>query len=216
MTEQGMKRRRFFKIAGGAALGGLVACGGIGVVASRKPEIEMPTASHPGAGKRILVAYASATGSTAESAAAMGEVLAKMGYAVDVRSAGEVQGVGEYDGVILGSAIRVGKPLAAAGKLVESHGKRLRERPTACFVLCMTAAEETPEARSEADLYPTPLAEAMGARHVGVFPGAILPERLSAIERTITKMVGSKVGDHRDWEAMRAWAREYGEIVHES
>jgi len=219
MTEtRRMNRRHVFKIAAGAALGGALACGGAGVIVSRRPAIEMPTASHPGDGKRILIAYASATGTTAEAAVDMGLALAEMGFAVDVRPAAAVDpaDVPTYDGTIVGSAIRMGQPMREAMRLFASPTHRLREHLTACFILCMVVTGNTVEALQEARGYASPLADTVGAQHVGVFPGALLRERLSPLEGVMTNMMGATFGDHRDWDAMRAWAREFGAAVRDS
>jgi menaquinone-dependent protoporphyrinogen oxidase len=55
--------------------------------------------------QRVLVAFGSTNGSTAEIARAVGELLRGRGFAVDVVAAAEVGDVREYDAVILGGAI---------------------------------------------------------------------------------------------------------------
>jgi len=58
---------------------------------------------------RILVAYASWCGSTAEVAEAVAQVLREDGDMVEVRPAREVEDVGPYKAVVIGSAARIGK-----------------------------------------------------------------------------------------------------------
>ena len=55
---------------------------------------------------RVLVAYDSRLGSTAEVAACIGHVLAEQGASVDVVRIDRVGDVGQYDRVVVGSAIR--------------------------------------------------------------------------------------------------------------
>ena len=43
---------------------------------------------------------------------------------------------------------------------------------------------------------------------IGLFAGKIDFSKLSWLDRTIAKAVGSPEGDWRDWEAIRNWARE--------
>ena len=56
---------------------------------------------------KILVAYASKSGSTVDVAQAIGESLSQTGGAVDVISVKQIKSLDGYDGVILGSAIRM-------------------------------------------------------------------------------------------------------------
>ncbi len=55
--------------------------------------------------RRVLVAYASERGSTAEIAEAIGERLRRSGIGADVRPAGEVRDLAPYGSVVLGSAV---------------------------------------------------------------------------------------------------------------
>jgi menaquinone-dependent protoporphyrinogen oxidase len=54
---------------------------------------------------RILVAYASRAGSTAEVAEVIGRVLREGGPEVDVCPVGDVHSLAGYDALVLGSAI---------------------------------------------------------------------------------------------------------------
>ena len=56
-------------------------------------------------GKRILVAYDTIHGSTAEVAKEIGTALCARGFQVDIRFVGNVTSLADYDAVILGSAI---------------------------------------------------------------------------------------------------------------
>lgn len=55
--------------------------------------------------KRVLVAYSSKRGSTAEIADAIAEALRQSDLTVDCKRAEEVGSVGAYDAVVLGSAV---------------------------------------------------------------------------------------------------------------
>ncbi|MFW6056707.1 MAG: flavodoxin domain-containing protein, partial [Chloroflexota bacterium] len=69
---------------------------------------------------RILVAYCSVHGSTAEIARGIALTLRRVGIDVDVMPAGEVTDVGLYDSVIVGSAVYGGQwRKEAAGFLSE-------------------------------------------------------------------------------------------------
>jgi len=112
-------RRRFLKV-GGTAAGALMA-GGAGVWAA-SPRVEMPEVSYPGsedAHRRVLVAYASKAGSTAEVAAFIARKLADTGLAVDLRRVRSVRSLDAYRVVVAGSAIRAGHWLDEASAFVK-------------------------------------------------------------------------------------------------
>ena len=56
--------------------------------------------------KKILVTYASRTGTTAGVAEAIGKTLAESGAEVDVRAVADVKDLTPYDAVVAGSAIQ--------------------------------------------------------------------------------------------------------------
>lgn len=57
---------------------------------------------------RILIAYASKCGSTTEIAKSMGKVLLEKEYEVEILPVSQVKSMDGYDGILAGSAIRVG------------------------------------------------------------------------------------------------------------
>jgi menaquinone-dependent protoporphyrinogen oxidase len=70
---------------------------------------------------KILVAYATAAGSTGEAAEEIGKTLRAGGAAVDVRRAKEVTDVSRYGAVVLGTGIRAGQVYNEAAAFVETH-----------------------------------------------------------------------------------------------
>jgi menaquinone-dependent protoporphyrinogen oxidase len=58
--------------------------------------------------KKLLIAYASKCGSTAEIAKSMGKVLLEKGFEVDILPVNQVKTMEGYDGILAGSAVRVG------------------------------------------------------------------------------------------------------------
>jgi flavorubredoxin len=59
--------------------------------------------------KNVLVAYASRMGSTREIAATIGEELSGRGFRVDLRAASSARDAFEYDAVVLGSGLYLGR-----------------------------------------------------------------------------------------------------------
>lgn len=83
---------------------------------------------------RILVAYASKTGSTSGVADALGKQLAAGGAAVDVRQMKEVKDLSPYRAAVVGSAINGGKWLPEAMEFVQANQSQLNKMPTAIFL----------------------------------------------------------------------------------
>ena len=90
--------------------------------------------------KRILVAYATMAGSTADVARAVGDEIAKSGVQVEVLPLSEVKSLETYDGVVVGGPMIMGWHRAALGFL-KKHRKTLQRIPFAVFVLAMSLTQ---------------------------------------------------------------------------
>jgi menaquinone-dependent protoporphyrinogen oxidase len=210
MTDQKTpNRRRFLKIAGGAVLATAAVGSGLIAVGTRQPVVEFPETTDTGGNtmsKKILVAYASKCGSTAEVADAIGKTLQQRGFSVDVRLTKNVTDVSAYQGVIVGSAIRMGSWLSDAKKFVQTHQQALKNIPTAYFSVCMALQEDTPDKRKTALAYADPIRALVEPVVVGAFAGKMAYTKLSFIDRLIiTKMVKTPEGDFRNWETIQRW-----------
>jgi menaquinone-dependent protoporphyrinogen oxidase len=74
---------------------------------------------------KILVAYASRTGSTVGVAQAIGKTLAEDGLEVDVLPMKDIRDLAPYRAVVAGSAIQGGRWLPEAMQFVQTHQKAL-------------------------------------------------------------------------------------------
>jgi menaquinone-dependent protoporphyrinogen oxidase len=157
---------------------------------------------------KILVAYATGYGSTGEVAKAIGQVISEEGAEVDVRSVKEIKELSSYDAIILGSAIRVGKPLGKAVKFVEKHKEYLNQVPFACFAVCLTMKEDTEDNRQMVMSYLKPITEKVKPVDAGLFGGMVETGKLSFIHRMMIKAVKAPEGDFRDFNLIRSWAKE--------
>ena len=88
--------------------------------------------------QKLLVAYASLAGSTAEVAEAIGEILAEGGAQVNVRSMKDVTDLTPYQAVVAGSAIHGQKWLPEGMKFMQTHRGSLAQKPFAAFMVCIT------------------------------------------------------------------------------
>ena len=100
--------------------------------------------------KKILVAYASKCGSTGEVAEAMRKALCETGASVDVRLAKAVRDVSGYQGVIVGSAIRLGQWLPEALQFIKRHQAALSRVPVAYFSVGSFLRDGTAKSRQDA------------------------------------------------------------------
>ena len=88
--------------------------------------------------RRVLVAYASKYGSTGGVADAIGKELCSKDVAADVVLIKNANNIGSYQGVIIGSAIYMGKWMSEAVDFVKKNKDILRKVPVAYFLVCMT------------------------------------------------------------------------------
>jgi len=161
---------------------------------------------------RILVAYATRTRSTAEVADVISEVLTARGYAVDVKPVKEKPSLDGYHGVILGSAIRMSAWLPEMLDFIRINQAKLNQIPTAIFTVHMLNTGKDNDSRAAKDAYTTPIRKLIKPVDEAFFVGKIDLAKLSFPDRVLTRLMvgeaGPKVGDFREWDDIRAWAKE--------
>jgi menaquinone-dependent protoporphyrinogen oxidase len=156
--------------------------------------------------KKILVAYGTAAGSTAEVAEAVGEELREGGLNVDVMAVEAVQDLSPYEGVVIGSAVRIFRLIAPTRKFIRKFKRDLKAKPLAYFLVCMTMGEDTPENVEKAKGFAKPLLKLKEPLSLGLFGGCMDPSKLSGM--AAKSMESQPKEDKRDWEKIRAWAQD--------
>jgi menaquinone-dependent protoporphyrinogen oxidase len=162
---------------------------------------------------RILSVYASAHGSTAEVARFIGEVWQRCGLETLVASAGAVRSVEGYDAYVLASAIHNGLWLPEMAAFVRRNREHLSEKPVYLWLTCLRAVESGGYAYVTNNYLPNLLTRTLSFRRIGIFAGKVDTATLDRDEAwTLTfrydgsRDVSTLGGDHRDWNAIRAWA----------
>ena len=161
---------------------------------------------------KILVTYASRTGSTAEVAEAIGKTLNEGGTKVDVLPMQDVKDLSAYDAVVTGSAIRGSKWLPEAVQFIQTHQSALAQKRLAMFTVCITLAMSNSEQyRSVVREWVAPVRAMVKPRSEGLFAGMLdfskLPLNWDTLMLRLTVALGIfPRGDHRDWNAIRIWA----------
>jgi menaquinone-dependent protoporphyrinogen oxidase len=215
MMQTRLSRRQFLVLAGGTFGAATLACSRISTGSQPEPKTEWidTTYGEKTAMKdKILIAYASQAGSTAEVADAIGKSLAVNGTSVDVRPVKEVTDLSLYKSVVVGSAIHSGNWLPEAVQFVQDHQSQLNQIPTAYFLVCMMAAKDTEESRKFVSEYLEPVRIMVKPVAEGRFAGALTLKKYSFIDglglRIFLAYLKLKEGDYRNWEAINAWAEQ--------
>jgi menaquinone-dependent protoporphyrinogen oxidase len=210
MNKQPVSRRNFLKITGLALGGTVLACSGLGFLATRQPEVELIQMQCKGdaAAGKTLIAYASKCGSTGEVANAIANVLCDLGADVDVRLVKEVLSLDGYNRVVVGSAIRMGGWLSDATNFVKAQQATLAQLPTAIFSVHLSNLGDDEAARQARVAYTAPVHELITPQAEAFFAGKMNMARLDFLSRMIIKAMKSQDEDKRDWDAIHAWAQE--------
>jgi menaquinone-dependent protoporphyrinogen oxidase len=192
---------------------------------------------------RILVAYATMAGSTADVARAVGEEIAKSGLQVEVLPIREVRDLAAYDGVVVGGPMIMGWHRQALGFL-KKHRSALQHIPLAVFVMAMsltqtgemgagdvpvTVDEKLPkppakegslsfkERYARLSNYLRPIVSSIHPARpmsIGIFGGRLEYGRLKWWAVLFAMLViQAPAGDRRNWPAIQSWAAGLPEVL---
>jgi menaquinone-dependent protoporphyrinogen oxidase len=144
---------------------------------------------------RVLVAYASKLGSTAEIGETIAQALRDGGHRAVAMPARDVTGLGEWDAVVLGSAVYSAFWQRDARRFVERFREELKARP-----LWLFSGGPLDRRLARADQPITPdgaqLTAGLGARAHRTFGGRLRPDADVPLQVRQTH----RFGDFRDWE----------------
>ncbi len=163
---------------------------------------------------KILVAYASKRGSTAEIAEAIAAVLRGPGDEVDCVEAGAVAELDGYDAVVLGSAVYMRRWRGDARHFVRKHRDALATLPLWVFSSGPTGDPSRDNPAWTEPGHTIRKLDKLGARGHVVFGGSMPAEPSGAMERAAIDNTPPEWRDRRDWDEIRAWARRIAAELH--
>jgi menaquinone-dependent protoporphyrinogen oxidase len=191
---------------------------------------------------KVLIVYATKSGSTSEIAEVIGTDIRQFGCQVDVKSVGEAVKIESYDAFVVGGPMIMGWHPQAVDFLKKNQ-QVFKNKPVACFMSAMSLTQA-----AENESYPLPvfrdpllvkpahnperlsfkenftrvsnyikpvLAEPIWVKPgtVAIFGGKLDLAKLNLFERLFVQwVVGAKPGDYRNWEAIHSWAKDLGPL----
>jgi menaquinone-dependent protoporphyrinogen oxidase len=152
---------------------------------------------------KVLICAASKYGATSEIAQAVADVLAGRGCEVTVLPPQEVGAVEEFDAVVLGSAVYMGRWMKPARELAERSAAALAARPVWLFSSGPVGEPPKP-ADNPVDV--TEILQSTKARDHQIFTGKLVKKHLSFPDRAMASAIRAAEGDFRNWAEIREWA----------
>ncbi len=172
----------------------------------------IPSQLPPNKTDKILVTYASRSGSTAEIATAISKTLADCGLDVVLLPMQAVDDITPYRAVVAGSAIQRQKWLPEAMEFMERHQKELAHKPFAAFLVCIALSLQNERWTRAASTWLEPVRALVKPTSEGLFAGVMdikkVPLQYRLLFRLSVLFGPFSEGDYRDWEGIRTWAEQ--------
>lgn len=159
---------------------------------------------------KAIIVYASKYGTTKGIAEFIAEKLRQHGTEAEVRHVDAVHNLGDYDAVVVGSAVYMMHWLKEAAEFVRRNLTVLANRPVWLFSsgpLGSSASVNDPE------LEPKEIAEfrkAINLRDHRIFFGALDSKKLGFAHQMMRRLPAARAmlpeGDFRNWNDIEAWA----------
>ena len=186
--------------------------------------------------KKVLVAYGSRYGCTEEVSQEIAKVLEKSGLSVslfNLESSNRLPKIEEYDAILVGSGIKIGKWTKEADNLLKKNKESLKTKILGLYTCSGLAMENADKAKK---MYIEEKMEKLGieTQLFDAFPGRSLLSdfdlsnpKIGFIERKIIENVAKAQAkdnkpiiiderwknDPRGWEEIRSFASKFAELV---
>ncbi len=162
---------------------------------------------------RVLVAVASKHGSTWEIGQAIGEILHERGHRAIVVRVEDIDGLEDYDAVVLGSAVYAGHWLRPAQHFASVFSAQLLSLPV--WLFSSGPLGKPPRSGDERSVSIGKMVRLTQPKGHRIFAGKLDKKQLGFAERAILTAVRAPEGDFREWEAIRGWAAAIADFLDE-
>jgi len=168
---------------------------------------------------RVLVAYASRSGSTKGIAEFVGERLREHGAQVDVQGVEAGKNLADYDAFVIGSAVYYYHWLKEAKQFISQNRNVLASRPVWIFSSGPTGPRATDKKGRDLKEVSGPkeideLRQMVNPRDHRVFFGAFYRDRLKGASSMFARWIPKdEEGDFRDWKEIGAWTDGIAEAL---
>lgn len=175
----------------------------------------------------FLVLYGTGEGQTAKVASRITDGLEKRGHdttTIDIDELSDDLSLAEFDAVLIGSSIHVGKHHERIRDFVRANVEDLGTRPTALFQLSLSSAVDDPERRAEAADYVDTFLEETDWHpdRIGLFGGALRYSKYGFLKRLMMKRIArdatgdvdpSQDYEYTEWAEVEAFANDFAAFV---
>jgi menaquinone-dependent protoporphyrinogen oxidase len=162
---------------------------------------------------KILVAFATAHGSSADIADQIGRMLSADGLEITIANVSKVVSVEEYDAVVLGSPVHSGAWLPEVTQFIERVADNMGSKPVYMWLSCIRIMERHGEEHVREFYINHPLQRKINVRETAIFAGKLDLNTVDWQERwTLAARYDGQTwpsgfnGDFRDWDKIRDWA----------
>lgn len=162
--------------------------------------------------QRVLVAYGSKYGATAEIAEAIARYLRASGLEPDVLRARSVRTLEAYAAAVVGSAVYAGRWRRDALRLLRRRRDWLARHPVWLFSSGPVGEDDPDADQAEVERWTKPkkvraIAGEIGAQDHAVFGGMVDEDR-GFLRKRMARGMPEAARDRRDWDAIAAWAQQ--------
>src|SRR5690625_673951 len=158
----------------------------------------------------ILVAIASTYGSTRELGGWVAAERRGAGHTVRVEDVGAAGSLQAYDGVVLGSAVYIGRILTQARQFARRLEMEFAPKPVWVFAAGMKNVTTYPLGIR----YTSPVHPPYFSGQYPIFGGEVDRDRLGPAERALVGFVGAQHRSQRNRQIVAAWAGEVAARMH--
>jgi len=159
---------------------------------------------------KVLVSAASKYEATSEVAQAIADVLAGKGLEVTVVPPAQAGAIEQFDAVVLGSAVYMGRWMKPGRELAQRQAAALAARPVWLF---SSGPVGEPAKPADNPVNVSAILQSTKARDHQIFTGKLVKKHLSFLDRAIASATRVQEGDFRNWDDIRAWASSIADTL---